>query len=71
MVTELAGGKAVPDVSGRAAGKMATYLYAEESLLVFIRSEQLQHSSNMLTNIFDWVGLITNFGKMVSVVCHP
>ena len=31
----------------------------------------LQGAFNALVDIFDRMGLLTNFGKTVSMVCHP
>ena len=68
---ELAGEEAEPDGFGRAAGRMVTFFYADNRLLEYTREERLHQEFNMLTNLFDCVGLRMNVRKTVSVVCQP
>ena len=50
---------------------MATFFYADNGLLVSLRSERLHRDINVLTDILDWVVTLTNIRKMVSMVYQP
>ena len=50
--------------------RMAEYFYADNGLLVSTRATQLQQAFEVLTEMFDWVGLLTNFFKTVIMVCQ-
>ena len=45
--------------------------YADDSMVVLSDPAWLQGDFSALVAIFDRVGLLTNFGKTVSMVCHP
>ena len=46
-------------------------LYANNGMVVSSDPTWLQGAFNTLVAIFDRVGLLTNFRKTVSMVCHP
>ena len=69
-MTEVSGEEAEPDGFGRASGHMVTFFYVDNRFLDYTREERLQQEFNMLTNLFDRVGLIMNVRKTVSVVCQ-
>ena len=48
-----------------------TNFYAEDRMVASTKMGWLQITFDMLTGIFDWVVLKTNFKKTVGVVCHP
>ena len=45
--------------------------YAEDGMVASLDPVWLQGAFNALVAIFDRVGLMTNVGNMVSIVCHP
>ena len=71
LVTVVAGEEEDPDGFGRAAGCIVKFFYTDNRLLDYTREEQLQWEFNMLTNLFDRVGLRMDVRKTVSVVCQP
>ena len=50
---------------------MTAYFYAGDGLLASTWEKQLQRSFNVLMELFYRVGMHTNVGKMVSMVCQP
>ena len=50
---------------------LAAYFYADNGLVVLTQPERLQRALGVLIGLFDQVGLRTNTGKTVSIVCHP
>ena len=70
-MVEVAGEEVGPDGVGGVAGYMTTFFYAENGLLISSRAEQLHREINVLTDILDWVVILTNIGKMVSMVYQP
>ena len=50
-----------------------TFIKVENNQLMVISSDPawIQGAFDALVTIFDRVGLLTNFGKTVSIVCHP
>ena len=58
------------EVLGLSIQELTAYLYADNGLIVSTRPERLQREFDVLTGIFDWVGLRTNTRKIVSMVCH-
>ena len=44
---------------------MEEYFYADNRLFVSTRSTRIQQAFNVLTETFDWVGLLTNVVKTV------
>ena len=47
------------------------YFYDNYGLVVSNQPERLQMAFGVLTGLFDWVYLITNTRKTVSMACHP
>ena len=45
--------------------RLAAYFYANKGLLKLIWENRLQQASDILTDIFDWVGICTNVFKTV------
>ena len=50
---------------------MVSYLYADDGFLKFMGTERIQQEFHVLTELFDWVLLRTNVGKMVIMACQP
>ena len=57
--------------TGREGRHQSAVFYADDSMVVSLDPTWLQGTCNALVAIFDRVGLLTNVGKTVSVVCHP
>ena len=49
----------------------AALFYAKDGMVVLSDPAWLQGTFTALVGLFDRVGLLTNFGKTVSMVCHP
>ena len=62
-----------PDTEGLVQDiqKIAACFYYENGLLVSTRATQLQLEFDVLTDMFDWIGLITNVVNTVSMACKP
>ena len=56
---------------GREGGHQSAVFYANNGMVVTLDPAWLQGATNTLVAIFDRVGLLTNIGKTVSMVCHP
>ena len=50
---------------------MTTVFYTDDGMVVSSEPAWLQGAFNTLVAIFDRVGLLTNVGKTVSMICHP
>ena len=50
---------------------LAAIFYADDGMVALSELEWLQVSFNTLVGLFDQVGLCTNIGKTVGIVCHP
>ena len=48
----------------------AAYLYADAGLVAFHRTERLQRSFDVFTDLFDWFGLRKKSKKMVRMACQ-
>ena len=70
-VMEVSGEEAGPDGFGRAAGQMATFFYAEDSILASTRAERIHKEFNVLKNLLDRMDLRNNVRNTVSMVCKP
>ena len=57
--------------TGREGQHQSAVFYANDGMVVSSDPAWLQGAFNALVAIFDRVGLLTNFGKTVSMVCHP
>ena len=57
--------------TGREGRHQSAVFYADDGMVVSSESAWLQGAFNALVAIFDRVGLLTNVGKTVSMVCHP
>ena len=57
--------------TGREVRHQAALLYADDGMVASSDPAWIQGTFNALVGLFDRVGLQTNFGKTVSVVCHP
>ena len=57
--------------TGREGHHQSAVFYADDSMVVSSDPAWLQGEFNTLVAIFDRVGLLTNVGKTVSMVCHP
>ena len=49
---------------------MASFFYDDDGLIACTRPEWLQGVFDVLTGLFDQVGLLTNLGKKVAMVCQ-
>ena len=56
---------------GREGRHQSEVFYANDGMVVSSDPAWLQGTFNALVAIFDRVGLLTNVGKAVSMVCHP
>ena len=52
-------------------GKLAAYFYTYNGIVVSNQPERLQRAFDVLTDLFDQIGLRTNTRKMVSITCQP
>ena len=57
--------------TGREGRHQAALFYADDSMVVSSNPAWLQGAFTTLVGLFDRVGLRTNVGKTVSMVCHP
>ena len=57
--------------TGREGRHQAALFYADDGMVVLLDPVWLQGAFTALVSIFDRVGLMTNAGKTVSMVCHP
>ena len=56
---------------GREGRHQSEVFYADNSMVVSLDPAWIQSAFNALVAIFDRVGLLTNVGKTISMVCHP
>ena len=57
--------------TGRQGRHQAALFYADDSMVASSEPAWLQGAFNSLVGLFDRVGLQTNVGKTVVMVCHP
>ena len=57
--------------TGREGRHQSAIFYADDGMVILSDPAWLQGAFTALVAIFDRVGLMTNVGKMVSMVCHP
>ena len=57
--------------TGREGRHQSAVFYADDGMVVSSDPAWLQGAFSALVAIFDRVGLLTNVGKKVSMVCHP
>ena len=57
--------------TGRESRHQATLFYADNGMVISSDPAWLQGAFIALVGLFDRVGLMTNVGKTVSMVCHP
>ena len=57
--------------TGREGRHQASLFYADDGMVALLDPAWLQGAFNVLVGLFDRVGLQTNFGKTVGMVCHP
>ena len=57
--------------TGREGRHQSAVFYADDVMVVLSDPAWLQGAFSALVAIFYRVGLLTNFGKTVSMVCHP
>ena len=57
--------------TGREGRHQAALFYADNGMVVLSDPAWLQGAFTALVGLFDRVGLRTNVGKTVSMVCHP
>ena len=57
--------------TGQEGRHQSEVFYADDGMVVLSDPAWLQGAFNSLVAIFDRVGLLTNIGKTVSMVCHP
>ena len=55
---------------GRDIQWLAAYFYADNIIIVESQENQIQQDFNVLIYLFEWFGMCTNVGKMVSIVCQ-
>ena len=51
--------------------ELAAYFYADERLVAFPRLERLQRSFDVLTDLFNRIGLQMNVRNTISMACRP
>ena len=56
---------------GREGRHQAALFYANGGMVILLDPAWLQGAFTALVGLFDRVGLRTNVGKTVSMVCHP
>ena len=56
---------------GQEVRHQAALFYADNGMVASLDSRWLQGEFNTLAGLFDRVGMQTNFGKTVSMFCHP
>ena len=56
---------------GLSIRELAAYFYAEDGLVASIKPERLQREFDILTGLFDQVGLSMNTRKTVIMECQP
>ena len=56
---------------GQEGRHQAALFYADDGMVISLDPAWLQGAFTALVGLFDRVGLRTNFGKTVSMVCHP
>ena len=56
---------------GKEGRHLAAFFYADNSMVALSDTRWLQGAFNTLIVLFDMVGLCTNVGKTVGMVCHP
>ena len=49
----------------------SSFFYPENRMVASTNLGWIQTDFDMLTGLFDWVGLKTNVKKTVGMVCHP
>ena len=69
--TVVAGEDVVPEVLGRALQKLASLFYMDYGLLALPWPSRIQEALDVLTGLFDRVGLWTYVEKTVGMVCQP
>ena len=57
--------------TGREGQHQVTLFYADDGMVVLSDPAWIQVAFNALVGLFDRVGMQTNVGKTVSMVCHP
>ena len=57
--------------TGREGRHQLAVFYSNGSMVILSEPAWLQGAFNALVDIFDRVGLLTNVGKTVSMVCYP
>ena len=57
--------------TGREGRHHAALFYADDSMVPSLDPAWIQGAFNALVGLFDRVGLQTNVGKTVGMVCHP
>ena len=55
----------------RGVQRLVVYLYADNGLLVYMRSERIKRVFHVLMDLIYWVGICTNVGNMVSMEYQP
>ena len=50
---------------------MAAYFYADDGIIASNQPERLHRVFDILTGLFDWVGLRMNTRKTTIMACHP
>ena len=70
-VVLVAGEEAGPEGFGRAVQWLEAFFYADDGILASPRSARLQATLDVLTGLFDRVGLQTNVKKTVGIVFQP
>ena len=70
-VTVVALAEAGAEVLRETIQELADFFYADDALVASLPPEKFQREFNVLTYIFDHVGLHTNVHKTVSMDCRP
>ena len=65
------GEEAVPEGFRWAVQSLAYFFYTDDKILASPQTDHLEAVLDILTGLFDRVGLRTNINKMVVMVCQP
>ena len=56
---------------GREIQQRDKFFYMDDGLIASTHPEWLQGAFDVLTGMFNWVGLKTNIWNTIGIICHP
>ena len=68
--TVVKGEELVPEGIGRAVQRLDVLFYGNGGILASPWSSGLQEALDVLTGLFDWIGLRINVNNMVGIICQ-